>query len=104
MDPSRLVNNASGWFDVPGSGSDVYDIHTYDEVPVEPAPQADRPIVTGEFGGVGLPIPGHLWFTDRDATIRQEERRVGKEGVSTCRYQWSPSRTKQKTIIRANKQ
>src|SRR3546814_13278609 len=36
MDPSRLVNNASGWFDVPGSGSDVYDIHTYDEVPVEP--------------------------------------------------------------------
>ncbi|MDT7527149.1 glycoside hydrolase family 2 [Sphingopyxis sp. SE2] len=71
MDPSRLVNNASGWFDVPGSGSDVYDIHTYDEVPVEPAPQADRPIVTGEFGGVGLPIPGHLWFTDRDARIYQ---------------------------------
>src|SRR3546814_19490489 len=23
--------------------------------------------------------------------IRSEERRVGKEGVSTCRYRWSPS-------------
>jgi hypothetical protein len=71
MDPSRLVNNASGWMDVPGSGSDVYDIHTYDEVPVAPEPQADRPIVTGEYGGVGLPIEGHLWFTDRDARIYQ---------------------------------
>lgn len=71
MDPSRLVNNASGWMDVADSGSDVYDIHTYDEVPVAPEPRTDRPIVTGEFGGVGLPIEGHLWFTDRDARIYQ---------------------------------
>ncbi len=71
MDPSRLVNTASGWMDVPGSGSDVYDIHTYDVVPVEPAPHPDRPIVIGEYGGVGLPIEGHLWFTDRDARIYQ---------------------------------
>ena len=71
MDPSRLVNTASGWMDVPDSGSDVYDIHTYDVVPVEPAPHPDRPIVIGEYGGVGLPIEGHLWFTDRDARIYQ---------------------------------
>src|SRR3546814_15365628 len=25
-----------------------------------------------------------------DAGTRSEERRVGKEGVSTCRYRWSP--------------
>src|SRR3546814_20961890 len=25
-----------------------------------------------------------------DVLIRQEERRVGKECVSTCRYRWSP--------------
>src|SRR3546814_15939747 len=25
-----------------------------------------------------------------DVTIRSEERRVGKECVSTCRYRWSP--------------
>ena len=71
MDPSRLVNSASGWFDFPGIVSDVYDIHTYDEVPVAPEPQGDRPLVTGEYGGVGLPVPGHLWFTDRDARIYQ---------------------------------
>src|SRR3546814_4656224 len=69
--PSRLVNTASGWMDVPDSGSDVYDIHTYDEVPVAPSAHPDRPIVTGEYGGVGLPIQGDLWFTDRDARLYQ---------------------------------
>src|SRR3546814_12447646 len=29
--------------------------------------------------------------------IRSEERRVGKEGVSTCRYRWSPYHEKKKT-------
>jgi hypothetical protein len=71
MDPSRLVNTASGWLDVADSGSDVYDIHTYDEVPLAPEPQAGRAIVTGEYGGVGLSVAGHLWFTDRDARIYQ---------------------------------
>jgi hypothetical protein len=71
MDPSRLVDNASGWMDVPGSGSSVFDIHTYDPVPLAPSPHPDRPIVIGEYGGVGLPIQGHLWFTDRDAHIYQ---------------------------------
>ncbi len=71
MDPSRLVNSASGWLDFPGNNSDVYDIHTYDEVPIAPEPHGDRVLVTGEYGGVGLPVPGHLWFTDRDARIYQ---------------------------------
>src|SRR3546814_17289175 len=29
-----------------------------------------------------------LVFTDEE--VRSEARRVGKEGVSTCRYRWSP--------------
>src|SRR3546814_13421554 len=29
-------------------------------------------------------------FHDQHGQYRSEERRVGKEGVSTCRYQWSP--------------
>jgi hypothetical protein len=70
MDPSRLVNSATGWLDVPGSSS-VYDIHTYDPVPEAPKAPDDRPIVIGEYGGVGLPIKDHLWFTDRDARIYQ---------------------------------
>lgn len=74
MDSSRLVNTASGWLDVADSGSDVYDIHTYEEVPVAPQPHGSRVLVTGEYGGVGLPIAGHLWFTDRDARIYQFAR------------------------------
>src|SRR3546814_16068276 len=31
-------------------------------------------------------------------TARSEERRVGKESVSTCRYRWSPYHEKKKKI------
>src|SRR3546814_18401093 len=31
------------------------------------------------------------------ALVRSEERRVGKEGVSTCRSRWSPYHKKKKT-------
>jgi len=58
LDPSRLVNSASGWLDY-GTG-DVQDIHSY---PGPDCPQADgkRAAVLGEFGGLGLPVPGHTW-------------------------------------------
>jgi hypothetical protein len=57
-DPTRLVDDASGWNDF-GAG-DVLDDHTYPwpkPVPLQP----DRASVLGEFGGAGFPIPGHLW-------------------------------------------
>ncbi len=57
-DPSRLVNSASGWNDV-GAG-DVHDIHNYPE-PKSPEPGKARAAVLGEFGGIGLPLPGHTW-------------------------------------------
>ena len=60
-DPSRLVNSASG-------GNFVYvdhiiDIHNYPE-PV--MPHADifgkkLALVLGEYGGLGLPVTGHVW-------------------------------------------
>src|SRR3546814_20832658 len=78
MDPSRLVNTASGWMDVPDSGSDVYDIHTYDEVPVAPSAHPDRPIVTGEYGGGGLPDQGRLWVHPSDTGTQQFAHRTGK--------------------------
>ncbi len=57
-DPTRLVNNASGWDDK-GAG-DVHDIHSY-PMPKSPAAEAGRAIVLGEFGGLGLAVPGHTW-------------------------------------------
>ena len=58
-DPSRLVNNASGWTDM-GVG-DVSDIHSYPG-PAMPAPDSTRALVLGEFGGLGLPLAGHTWL------------------------------------------
>jgi len=57
MDPSRLVNQASGG-DYYGVG-DVFDQHSYPP-PGDPITTAQVP-VDGEYGGIGFLIPGHLW-------------------------------------------
>jgi len=57
-DPSRLVNNASGWTDK--QVGDVLDAHSY-PFPDAPAPDAGRATVLGEFGGLGLVVDGHAW-------------------------------------------
>jgi len=57
-DPTRLVNNASGWTDM--HVGDVADLHSYPG-PGMPPIEAARASVLGEFGGLGLPIEGHTW-------------------------------------------
>ncbi len=71
-DPTRLVNNASGWTDR-GVG-DVHDIHRYPG-PAMPPPEPDRAVVLGEFGGLGLPIRGHLWQEDKNWGYRSFKSR-----------------------------
>ncbi|HTR40597.1 MAG TPA: glycoside hydrolase family 2 TIM barrel-domain containing protein [Pseudomonadales bacterium] len=60
MDPSRLVDDASGWTDM--RSGDLVDMHNY---PGPDAPDADlhRAAVLGEYGGLGLVVPGHTWST-----------------------------------------
>jgi len=58
LDPSRLVNSTSGWHDQ-GVG-DIIDAHNYPG-PVAPKPESGRAAVLGEFGGLGLGIPGNSW-------------------------------------------
>lgn len=58
LDPTRLVNNASGWTDK--KAGDVLDIHNY-PAPKSPEPDSNRAIVLGEFGGLGLAVEGHTW-------------------------------------------
>jgi len=60
-DPTRLVNNASGWTDR-GVG-DVIDEHHYPG-PGMPAPEDSRAAVLGEYGGEALVVEGHLWIQD----------------------------------------
>jgi len=62
-DPTRPINEASGWSDK-GSG-DVKDIHKYPG-PAMPPIEDKRVGVLGEFGGLGLPVDGHLWWDKRN--------------------------------------
>lgn len=57
-DPSRVVNEASGWDDH-GCG-DISDMHQYPGPGMRPV-EEKRACVLGEFGGLGMPIKGHLW-------------------------------------------
>ncbi|MGH7940148.1 MAG: sugar-binding domain-containing protein [Limisphaerales bacterium] len=61
MDPSRLVDDASGWTDM--RVGDLVDMHSY---PGPDCPNLDprRAAVLGEFGGLGFMIPGHTWSTN----------------------------------------
>jgi hypothetical protein len=62
-DPTRLVNCASGWNDFPAG--DVHDIHNY-PAPNSPEPEPTRAAVLGEYGGLGLPLPGHTWLSEKN--------------------------------------
>jgi len=74
-DPTRLVNNASGWTDT-GAG-DVLDIHRYPgpgiPLPEEVSPLHPRAGVLGEFGGLGLPLAGHTWVEEDNWGYRSYE-------------------------------
>lgn len=59
-DPTRLVDGASGWVDR-GCGHMV-DAHQYPGPGMVSAElNPERATVLGEFGGLGLPVQGHLW-------------------------------------------
>jgi len=62
-DPSRLVNNASGWTDK--RVGDVHDMHKYPG-PGMPPIEESRAAVLGEFGGLGLPVAGHTWQDEKN--------------------------------------
>ncbi|KXB08270.1 hypothetical protein AKJ55_01235 [candidate division MSBL1 archaeon SCGC-AAA382M17] len=61
LDPTRLVDNASGWTD--RQVGDVHDIHSYPG-PDMPETEDNRAAVHGEFGGQALVVKDHLWLTD----------------------------------------
>jgi len=57
-DPTRLIDSTTGWADR-GVG-DMLDWHSYPG-PASPKPELKRAAVLGEFGGLGLPVPDHMW-------------------------------------------
>ena len=63
-DPTRLVNSASGGNHFLDAG-DILDLHHYPQ-PEMYLYDAKRVNVLGEYGGIGLPVEGHLWAPDRN--------------------------------------
>ena len=63
IDPSRLVNAASGgnYYNV----GDITDIHNYPE-PKMLFYNPNQSNVLGEYGGIGLAIENHLWQSDKN--------------------------------------
>jgi beta-galactosidase/beta-glucuronidase len=62
-DPSRLVDAPSGWAD--RKVGDMIDVHLYPGPGME-LPEENRASVLGEFGGLGWPVDGHLWWDKRN--------------------------------------
>jgi len=64
LDPSRPITDASGW--TQRSFTDVIDAHNYsDSLLKEGVQNPVKPKVVGEYGGVGLSVPGHIWNEGR---------------------------------------
>jgi hypothetical protein len=59
-DSTRIINATSGWTD--RNCGDMIDAHQYPGPGMEPPVlNPGRISVLGEFGGLGLPVEGHLW-------------------------------------------
>jgi hypothetical protein len=81
LDPTRLVDNASGWTDK--KCGDVIDMHKYPD-PGCPHPEDLRAAVLGEFGGIGFVVEGHQWQKDKNWGYQGLQKSA--EGV-TRRYE-----------------
>jgi hypothetical protein len=60
-DPTRLISDASGWYDE--KWGDIVDKHFYPG-PGVPRLEEQRASVTGEFGGLGYITPCHMWVAN----------------------------------------
>ncbi len=64
LDPTRLINQSSGGNWEIGVG-DILDNHHYPQ-PFLRMLDHQMINVLGEYGGIGLPVEGHLWQTDKN--------------------------------------
>jgi len=91
VDPARLVSNASGWADK--KCGDILDVHSYPN-PKGARPEPTRAAVQGEFGGLGLAVPGHTWKKEHwgyRGMADAEELSAGYERVLRTIYEMKDS-------------
>src|SRR3546814_14536834 len=92
---------AKAWGQDPNAGRDALSKASFEVGLVEAellglfqriGPQAHRPVVADDLSVRRLVKIFELeqFLRDDDISLRSEERRIGKECVSTCRSRWSP--------------
>ena len=67
QDSTRLINPASGGNHFANVG-DFLDLHDYDRPPHIFLYDPQRPVVLGEYGGLGRHIDGHRWYENQATT------------------------------------
>ncbi|WP_030611265.1 glycoside hydrolase family 2 [Streptomyces sclerotialus] len=88
-DPTRLVNNQSGLnLGADGNAGDIMDEHGYPSPALPPRPDGERALVAGEYGGLGLAVPGHAWsvqqsYVDVDPTTYTDDYLTKLDEVRT---------------------
>ncbi|MEU6553391.1 PA14 domain-containing protein [Streptomyces sp. NPDC046915] len=92
-DPTRLVNNMSGLnLGADGGAGDIMDEHGYPSPALPPHPDGRRALVSGEYGGLGLAVPGHAWsvqqsYVDVDPTTYTDDylKKLSEVRALACR-------------------
>ena len=64
LDPTRVVDHASGWHDQ--GGGDLKSMHVYGRRFRAPRRRDHRALVLSEYGGHSLRVDGHVWDDERD--------------------------------------
>ena len=80
-DPSRIVNPCSGGNFVKGMGGHILDMHHYPEPKVI---LTDKNFVNvlGEYGGIGMSVPGHKWQEDKDGNKNESWGYTSTEDIA----------------------
>lgn len=73
-DPTRIVDHASGWYDM--GGPELISVHRY-ILPVTLPKITDRPFVLSEFGGYSQVIKGHVWDEKKSFGYKMYKTRAG---------------------------
>ena len=99
-DHTRLINSASGGNSYPVG--DIFDSHNYPNPEMKFTSGGLQIDVLGEYGGIGWPVEGHLWQTDKNwgyieyksgedvlkqyAAYAEDLKRIIAKGVSAAVY------------------
>ena len=86
-DPSRLVDNASGWTDM--RVGDLIDMRQLYPGPDAPVSEPRRASVLGETGGLGLVVKDHTWSTRSWGYVMMpDERELASRYVRALKQVW----------------